>query len=292
MAVQARYFPGARTQSPAPTSPSLSASTHLRERLWNLLPLALSLSIVSSVFWAPYYAPTALAVGIVAFFAYWLIRSYSVVIACVIGLRRIREAEATNWVAKYCEWLPGHAGAAEWAWPRHMVIIPNYKESEEGLSRTLDALAAQANADQVIIVLAMEAREQGARAKAARLLMRYGANFAEMFATYHPAGLPGETPGKGSSASSKTAGTTSTVTPSRAATPMPSSIRAIFSRSTTFSSPPATRIAHSGSRRFSTRTTSGISRRRCAFPTAFQASTACPTSSFRAASNSRLRATR
>ena len=174
------------------------ASTRLRERLWNLLPIGLSLFIASSIFWGPYWAPQVLGVGVVAFFAYWLVRSYAVAVSCVIGLRRIRTWKATNWVAKYCEWLPGHPGAAAWNWPRHMVIIPNYKESEEELSRTLGALAAQANAGQLVIVMAMEAREAGSRAKAARLVSHYRTAFADMFATFHPAGLPNETPGKGS----------------------------------------------------------------------------------------------
>ncbi len=187
--------------SPIPESaaiPSLAASSHLRERLWNALPLTLSLGIVSTIFWGPYFAPLALGIGIVAFFAYWLIRSYAVAISCLIGLRRIRKWEHTNWVAKYCAWLPGREHAPAWEWPRHMVIIPNYKESEESLSRSLDSLANQANAGQLVIVMAMEAREPGARAKAARLVMRYRTRFADMFATYHPFGLPNETPGKGS----------------------------------------------------------------------------------------------
>lgn len=177
---------------------SVVASTTLRERLWNLLPITLSLFLASSIFWAPYGAPQVLAVGIVAFFVYWLVRSYAVAVACIIGLRRIKRWEAADWIAKYGEWLPGNPRAEAWRWPRHMVIIPNYKESEAGLSRTLDALAAQANAHQLVIVMAMEARESTARAKAARLVMRYRTRFADMFAAYHPAGLPNETPGKGS----------------------------------------------------------------------------------------------
>lgn len=179
-------------------SPALTSRSRFRQRLWDLFPLTFSLFLVSTIFWAPYYAPWAFAIGITLFFAYWLVRSYAVAVACWVGLRRIRKWERTNWVAKYCSWLPGHPEARPWEWPRHMVIIPNYKESEESLSRTIDTLAAQGNANQLVVVLAMEAREAGARSKAARLLMRYRRNFAEMFATYHPAGLPNETPGKGS----------------------------------------------------------------------------------------------
>ena len=178
--------------------PSLTASSLRAERLWNMLPLALSLFLITCLAWGPFAAPQVLAAGLVLFLGYWLVRTYAVVAACVVGLRRIRNWERTNWIAKYCEWLPGHPEAEAWDWPRHVVIIPNYKESEEGLSRTLDSLAVQANAGQLVVVMAMEAREMGCRAKADLLLKKYRARFGEMFATYHPAGLPGEAPGKGS----------------------------------------------------------------------------------------------
>jgi hypothetical protein len=193
---------GAR-RSPASASaaawtPSLEAASPFRERIWNLLPLSVSLFLTSFIIWGPLTVPTVAAVAITAFFVYWLIRSYAVLVSCTVGYVRMRRWEKTSWTAKYCAWLPGHARAEAWAWPRHMVIIPNYKESEEGLARTLDSLARQENADQLVIVLAMEARETDASEKAERLIKRFRPSFARMFATYHPAGLPRETPGKGS----------------------------------------------------------------------------------------------
>ncbi|MCC6382011.1 MAG: hypothetical protein IT304_05845 [Dehalococcoidia bacterium] len=153
---------------------------------------------MSTLAWAPYAAPWALAIGVVVFFAYWLVRSYAVVVACLVGMWRLRRWQRVDWRWRYGMWSVGHPGAQAWDWPRHLVIIPNFKESESGLTRTLDSLAAQENAGRLYVVLAMEAREAGCRTKAARLLMRYRNSFGEMFATYHPAGLPGETPGKGS----------------------------------------------------------------------------------------------
>lgn len=199
MAILARRSPStAHLSSSNTVALPVYASTHLRERLWNMLPLSLSVLLASFVFWGPYYAPWPYAILSVAFFAYWLVRSYSVAVSCWIGLRKIAQWEKTNWLAKYCAWLPAHPDAEKWEWPRHMVIIPNYKESEEGLSRTLDSLAAQANARQLVIVMAMEARETEAHLKAERLVNRFRDRFHHMFATYHPAGLPNETPGKGS----------------------------------------------------------------------------------------------
>ncbi len=198
MAIQSSRPVRTPEQRHALITPSLTASTHLRERLWNMFPLALSAFLVSTIFWGPYYAPWLFAIGITSFFIYWVIRSYAVIIACIVGLRRIKRWERTNWLAKYLAWLPGNPAAREWSWPRHMVIVPNYKESEESLSRTLDSLAAQKNASQLVIVMAMEGREDGAQSKSARLVMRYRTRFADMFATFHPSGLPNETPGKGS----------------------------------------------------------------------------------------------
>jgi len=198
MALRAIRQPVPAAAPAAPVTLSVSSPSPIRERLWNFVPVVLSLTIATSLLWGSYLAPTVLGVSIITFFGYWLVRSYAVAVAGVVGLRRIERWKAVNWRAKYCEWLPANPGAESWDWARHMVIIPNYKESETGLSRTLDSLAAQANAGQIVVVMAMEGREPGARAKAARLLMRYRTRFGDMFATYHPAGLPNETPGKGS----------------------------------------------------------------------------------------------
>ncbi len=200
MAVVARRatqrLPGAAV--PDPFIPGLTASTPLRERAWNALPLGLSVFLISTIFWGPYYAPWAFAIGTLFFFSYWLVRSYGVALSCVVGLRRIRRWERADWLARYARWQTEHPDALAWDWPRHMVIIPNYNESEGGLSRTLDSLAAQLNARQLVVVMAMEAREKGSDAKAARLVARYRERFGDMFATFHPGGLPNETPGKGS----------------------------------------------------------------------------------------------
>lgn len=139
-----------------------------------------------------------LAVSLSVFFIYWVIRSYAVGVAVWVGLRRIREWTVTDWRGKYAAWAGSQPDAPAWDWPRHLVIVPNYKEHEEGLARTLRSLATQVNADQVVVVLAMEAREAEAVAKAGRLIFQFQGAFAEIFATFHPARLPGELAGKGS----------------------------------------------------------------------------------------------
>lgn len=81
----------------------------------------------------------------------------------------------------------------------HVVIIPNYREPIDVLSRTLRALAVQENARQrLTIVLAMEQSEAGASAKAERLRAMFKGRFAHVLITFHPTDQPNEVPGKGS----------------------------------------------------------------------------------------------
>ena len=192
-------FPAA-FNAPRPEAPAVYASSSRRERLANTLPLAMSVLLASVVFWAPLQAGAAgvFAVGMLAFFGYWTVRSYSVAVACFVGMARLKRWERVDWHARYEGWAAKRFSAPAWEWPRHLVIIPNFKEHEAELRRTLDSLALQPNAKQLLVVLAMEERETGAEGKAARLLLAYRDCFDDLFATYHPAGIPAETSGKGS----------------------------------------------------------------------------------------------
>lgn len=112
-------------------------------------------------------------------------------IANVIGLRKIRQWERTNW----CEVYDQTAGPDSLAWQdvRHVVIIPNYKEPVHILQRTLAFLSKQHGArDNMTIVLAMEAAEDGCVEKAQALRAEFARHFEHLYFTVHPRGLPGE----------------------------------------------------------------------------------------------------
>lgn len=204
MATQARPRHAASITLPAllpetshPVAPRLHARSWVAERLGNAAPLALSLLLASSLLWAPFFqgSATVYAVALTAFYAYWVLRSYGMAIACLVGSRRIDRWERTDWSARYAA---EHPNGDAWQWPRHLVVIPNYRESEHELTRTLESLATQQNAHQLVVVLAMEEREAGADTKAGRLLRAFASRFGDLFATFHPAGIPGEASGKGS----------------------------------------------------------------------------------------------
>jgi len=82
----------------------------------------------------------------------------------------------------------------------HFVIVPNYMEDESTMKETLVNLGRSPMAQHRIrIILAMELREgPGVQEKAKRLISSTSHLFADISATFHPAGLPGEVPGKSS----------------------------------------------------------------------------------------------
>jgi hypothetical protein len=148
--------------------------------------LALLFSVASAVAF-PY--PLLMLAVLVAFYS--AIRFLLAGIANIIGLRKIREWEQTDWRAVYG--ATGDGDSLPWDAVKHVVIIPNYKEPEHILARTLDHLAAQYEArERMTIVMAMEAAEEGCVEKAEALRERYADKFAHFHYTVHPRGLPGE----------------------------------------------------------------------------------------------------
>ncbi len=165
--------------------------TAIPERVLDGIPgflawLALLVSIASAI---AFPSSLLLVAALLAF--YTALRFLFAGMTNVNGLRYIREWEKVDWHTQYQE-DAGH-DALNWDDVHHVVIIPNYKEPEAILNRTLDHLAHQYEAKQrITIVLAMEAGEDGSVEKAECLRDQWDAYFANFFFTVHPRGLPGE----------------------------------------------------------------------------------------------------
>jgi len=114
-----------------------------------------------------------------------------------IGAWRMRAAASEDWTGKLARLQAEDPEGSE---VMHIVILPNYKEDEDMLCETLENIAKSSLARRHIrIVLGMEGREgDEAVAKADRLIQKNAHLFADLFAAYHPAGRPGEIPGKSS----------------------------------------------------------------------------------------------
>jgi hypothetical protein len=189
---------------PAPAIPpaagSWAADPHgrgrLPGRLLDALPALLTWLIVLSPLWAGYFLPLPFAVAVLLFDAYWLYLSASTAVRAWRSHRRMQEAAAEDWRKLYRADRLFRRTYLDWEAVRHVVVIPSYKEDEAILIRTLESLAAQDVCDQIFVVLAMEAREPGAREKAERIAALFRGCFDGIAITLHPAGLPGEVAGK------------------------------------------------------------------------------------------------
>jgi hypothetical protein len=165
--------------------------TAVNTRYLDLIPGGLAWLALGAVILGAIYAPADVIVGVALLACYSAVRFVLAGIANLYGLRLIRRWESLDWQAEYrrragADSLPVDA-------VHHLVIIPNYQESPAVLRRSLDRLAAQANArTSISVILAMEATERGARAKGEALCAAYRASFADIEVPLHPAHLPGE----------------------------------------------------------------------------------------------------
>ncbi|MFH1602075.1 MAG: hypothetical protein ABIB61_03915 [Candidatus Shapirobacteria bacterium] len=170
-------------------------------RFLEMIPGLLSWSIILFPIWGSFIVPRAVAYFTIAFIVYWFYQSLKTAILGFKGYHIIQKATKTDWQKKYKK--EKKDGWLEWDKIKHIIIIPNYNETAEKISDSLQALAKQKKIDKkkLIVVLAMEERFAGAQKKARVLLSQYKGKFGELLATYHPASIEGEVIGKASNES-------------------------------------------------------------------------------------------
>jgi Glycosyl transferase family group 2 len=157
------------------------------------------LIVVSFLIWGPLLVPVAFCGAIIAFHAYWMYRAQMNGIHAIKGFRLLRRHKSTDWRELYDRHRVEQKPCLKWADIRHIVVITNYTESADKLRLCLNSIARSDGAHQVIAVLAMEEREgEAGREKADLLVSEYQGRMGDIFATFHPWGLPGEVAGKSS----------------------------------------------------------------------------------------------
>jgi hypothetical protein len=161
------------------------------KRLLELLPGICTWLILTSLIWASFLTPLALAIGILAYDTYWLYRSTSLGIRAIVAYRRLRRTEAFDWLGAASQ-LPDFERV------HHLLIVPTYGEAVDILRTTLQHLAGQDFPHQrLAVVLAFEARDAEASHRAQLLTREFEGEFGQLWATFHPQ-LPGEVAGKSS----------------------------------------------------------------------------------------------
>ncbi len=181
-----------RLVSESPDSRSAGVSSKLY-RAFEFLPGVLAWGTLILIVVLSRYIPFWMAVFIIFFDTYWLLKTVYMSLHLRSTFGVMRENMKRDWLAETRK-LPG------WEAVRHLVILPMYKESYEIVKETFDSLVkTDYPLDKFIVVLATEGRA-GADAQdiAGRIRERYGSKLPHFLVTTHPGDIPSELAGKGS----------------------------------------------------------------------------------------------
>jgi hypothetical protein len=175
------------------------ASERLATRALEILPLALAVTLITSIVWGAYFLPVPLVIMLLGFDIYWAWRSLNVGVHTIKGYRAMKAAAQVDWRHRYDAETLTRDDVIAWDDVHHLIIIPTYKESVEKLGATLGKLAESEVAhEKLLVVVAMEEADEGAPARFEALRRDFGHSFLALIGTTHPKDIPGEVRGKSS----------------------------------------------------------------------------------------------
>jgi hypothetical protein len=169
-------------------------SDYQRYRWYEIAPgLSIWLTIILGIVFS-FISPLAMMYAVIIFDVYWVLRVLYFSFYVIVSWNRFRLSIRERWFEKLTTSFP------KWEEKINVVFLPVYNESWEVVQTTLDAIKASSYpAKKMYIVISGEERKAehwGALQK--KIQAVYGQVFAEVLCYTHPAGLPGEIPGKGS----------------------------------------------------------------------------------------------
>jgi hypothetical protein len=164
-------------------------------RLLEIIPGMISLGTLVGVFVFSWLLPSWVAIFMICFSLYYLMRIFYFSAHQVVAYFRIKKHLKTNWL-KELKKLKGK----EWKQIYHIVILPTYKESQTLIKESAQALAHSTYPrENMIVVLTTEQRAGGAFYETAkRLQIQYADTFFKFLVVQHPDHIHGEIAGKGS----------------------------------------------------------------------------------------------
>ncbi len=166
-------------------------------RFWEIVPGALSWTILGFFIALAVWKPVACAVLIIVFDFYWIVRTVYLTTLLVLAHRKLTSQRSKDWLQECRSLAPGR----DWEGVYHLIIFPVYKEGLDILRPSLDALRqTHYPPDRMIVVMAFEERYPSAAAHARELEQEFGGFFSDYMATFHPDGLEGEKRLKGANA--------------------------------------------------------------------------------------------
>jgi len=156
-----------------------------------------------------FLAPFFMALFIIAFDIYWLIKTVYLSLHLRVAYNKLRENSKISWLDKLNTLPPSsyqilntkyNIQIKSWQDIYQIIFLPLYKESYEIVSASLEGLLeTNYPKSKMLIVLCWEERGGDETRQVAEAIERkYKNEFLEFMSVMHPAGLPNEIPGKGS----------------------------------------------------------------------------------------------
>ena len=137
-----------------------------------------------------------IAVTIIGIFIlYGVVRFWGMWFSALRGLRLLQKNDSRH--PQYWQRKPRPLGSVDFKSVWHAVIVPAYKEPIAKLRQTLDTLASQSIAPQIVVCMGMESRDPNAMETAAQLEKEYAERLGGFCYTSH-ALAQGEVAGKSS----------------------------------------------------------------------------------------------
>jgi len=178
------------------------AKDRLIYRLLEIFPGAASWLTLILVVILSWQKPVWMAIFIIAFVIYYFFRTLYFSIHLFSCYRQMKKNEEVDWIEKLNSLAKEKYSLplASWQELHQLVVFPIYKESlgivRSGLQSLVDTDWPK---EKLIVVLSFEERAGEEAKKTAQALENEFANkFFKLLIAFHPAGLVGEIPGKGS----------------------------------------------------------------------------------------------
>lgn len=191
-----------------PTSRPKNKKDRYIQRSIEMMPGIVSWLFLLCGIYVSYNYPVAIAVFIIIFDLYWMVKVFYITVFAVYGYRRMKIWEHMDWMKKCRDLDSKNTGsqgdpAVKLEDIYQLVILPTYKEGLDILRTTLDCIMrSNYSKEKMIIVVAFEERAgEEALSRAKMLEELYVDKFFGYLTTLHPDGIEGEAKVKGANAS-------------------------------------------------------------------------------------------
>ncbi|MEK9156434.1 MAG: glycosyltransferase family 2 protein [Patescibacteria group bacterium] len=164
-------------------------------RLFEILPGVISWLIILSPIILSLLAPDILAIYMIFFLTYWLVKTFFMSARLIVGYKRFRHDMRVNWRQK----LEGLPPDKAWGKIYHLVIVPTYKEDIQILRSSIESvIKSDYPAEKIIYLLATEERDRERAEQYGRIICQdYRGQLGEIITKMHPGDIPNEVAGKG-----------------------------------------------------------------------------------------------